>query len=217
MALKAQRWQQLLTGCDIPNADGAIVCPGELLDVPQVERQERFLTLGGDSISAFRLHLELEAKFGVVIDLSDIFDLTISGLSRRIWCAAGKPEKSRLEVLQEGDGERTLFCVHTAGGGALFHYEKLVECLPDNISVIGLLGLCFQDNNQSDSTIEAIAGHCLETMRMAQPQGPYHLCGYSSAGVIAFEMARRLATQGGSVATLTLVDAVAYSLPTHPG
>jgi thioesterase domain-containing protein len=43
-------------------------------------------------------------------------------------------------------------------------------------------------------------------MRAHQPRGPYRIAGYSSAGIVAYEMARQLATGGEKVGLLALLD-----------
>jgi thioesterase domain-containing protein len=44
-------------------------------------------------------------------------------------------------------------------------------------------------------------------MRERQPAGPYRLCGYSTAGSVAFEAARQLRHAGAEVESLVLIDA----------
>ena len=46
----------------------------------------------------------------------------------------------------------------------------------------------------------------LEAIRAVQPDGPYLLGGWSSGGVVAFEMARQLQTCGAGVALVVLLD-----------
>ena len=43
-------------------------------------------------------------------------------------------------------------------------------------------------------------------MRAVQPEGPYHLCGWSMGGLIAYEMTRFLRRDGDEVAFLAVVD-----------
>jgi thioesterase domain-containing protein len=55
-------------------------------------------------------------------------------------------------------------------------------------------------------SIAAMADDYLAEIRKAFPEGPYHLAGYSSGGLIAFEIARRLEAAGEPPASLTLID-----------
>jgi thioesterase domain-containing protein len=55
-------------------------------------------------------------------------------------------------------------------------------------------------------SIEAFAAHYVDEMRAVQPHGPYRLIGHSLGGLIAYEMARRLAEAGKTIEFLGLLD-----------
>jgi pimeloyl-ACP methyl ester carboxylesterase len=55
-------------------------------------------------------------------------------------------------------------------------------------------------------TFEAMAAAHLEALRSVQPVGPYLLGGFCNGGLIAYEMARQLHTQGEQVELLVLID-----------
>src|SRR5262249_52982882 len=54
--------------------------------------------------------------------------------------------------------------------------------------------------------LEEMAARYAEAIRTVQPEGPYHLGGWSLGGLVAFEMARQLTEQGYEVATLAVLD-----------
>src|SRR4029077_19024829 len=56
-------------------------------------------------------------------------------------------------------------------------------------------------------TVEAMATRYVEALREVQPEGPYHLGGWSMGGIVAFEMALQLTARGHRVATLAIIDA----------
>jgi acetoacetyl-CoA synthetase len=60
-----------------------------------------------------------------------------------------------------------------------------------------------------------MAATYVEIVRRAQPAGPYAIAGYSFGGLVAFEMARRLARSGADVEWLGLLDSNVHhaSLP----
>ena len=60
-----------------------------------------------------------------------------------------------------------------------------------------------------DAGVEALARHYTEAIRRVQPRGPYHLCGYSAGGLVAFEMAQQLVAAGERVAFVGLLDSPA--------
>jgi thioesterase domain-containing protein len=51
-----------------------------------------------------------------------------------------------------------------------------------------------------------MAADYLREIKKYQPNGPYYLCGYSSGGLVAFEIARRLAESGDEVGLVGLFD-----------
>lgn len=60
--------------------------------------------------------------------------------------------------------------------------------------------------DQTHTTVEDMAAHYVEAVRNFQPDGPYHLGGWSLGGAVAFEMARQLREQGCDVGLLALLD-----------
>ena len=55
-----------------------------------------------------------------------------------------------------------------------------------------------------------MAATYVEAIRRVQPRGPYHLGGWSLGGMIAFEMGRQLTDLGESVASVAIIDILAY-------
>jgi len=58
------------------------------------------------------------------------------------------------------------------------------------------------------TTVPDLAAHYIQEMQLLQPNGPYHLCGHSFGGFVAFEMARQLQDRGERVALLILFDTI---------
>jgi thioesterase domain-containing protein len=132
-----------------------------------------------------------------------------AGLAREL----GYDERARkrfspLVRLREGGPEPPFFLVHPMGGGVLC-YRELASRLGGEQPVYGLQARGLGADEEIDETVEAMAATYLEEVRRVQPAGPYRLGGWSLGGIVAFEMARRLAEQGEPVDLLALLDAVA--------
>jgi thioesterase domain-containing protein len=62
------------------------------------------------------------------------------------------------------------------------------------------------DGETDFPTVEQLAAIFLQDLRKIQEHGPYQFCGYSTFGLVAYEMARVLLSQGEDVSFLALFD-----------
>ncbi len=98
-------------------------------------------------------------------------------------------------------GERPpLFCIN---GEPL----KMAKILNDDQPLYGLCN-AYNPNFKPPARIEQLAEIYVREMRQVQPEGPYHICGFSVGGLIAYEMARQLVRKGQQVQYLALIDPV---------
>ncbi|MFZ5828642.1 MAG: SDR family NAD(P)-dependent oxidoreductase, partial [Planctomycetota bacterium] len=98
-----------------------------------------------------------------------------------------------------------LFCVHPAGGDVRCYLE-LARQLRGVQPVYALRARGLGEGESPHGSMETMAGDYLSAVRTVQPMGPYHLAGWSTGGVFAYEMARQLLAQGEAVAALWLFD-----------
>ncbi len=61
----------------------------------------------------------------------------------------------------------------------------------------------------AEREVELLAANYVQAIRYVQSDGPYILGGWSTGGVVAFEIARQLQTRGADVALVALLDSVA--------
>jgi amino acid adenylation domain-containing protein len=165
-----------------------------------------FFDLGGHSLLAVRLLAAVRARFGRELPLSSLFQAgTVERLAVLLRqegvAAAGGP----LVEIQRGGDRLPLFCVHPAGGNVTC-FAPLARALGPEQPVYGLesQGLC--GGEVGARSIEEMATAYLSAVRAVRPAGPYALLGWSLGGLVAFEMARRLAAEGERVALLALLD-----------
>jgi thioesterase domain-containing protein len=62
------------------------------------------------------------------------------------------------------------------------------------------------DKETNFPTVEQLAATFIQDLRKIQKNGPYQFCGYSTFGLVAYEMARTLLCQGEDVSFLALFD-----------
>lgn len=181
----------------------------EVLGVEEIGIHDSFFDLGGDSLSAARMLLQLRARSGRELPLAAIFDATtIAGLAARLAQRdAIDPLAPVLRLRAEGQGP-ALFCIHPVVGLA-WGYSSLLRHLDPTRPVYGLQAPGLREGALPQS-LEALAEQQLALIRDLQPQGPYHLLGWSMGGLLAHCIAERLEQAGETVAGLTLLDAYPY-------
>jgi thioesterase domain-containing protein len=100
-----------------------------------------------------------------------------------------------------------LFCVH---GQPL----KIAQRINPDRPIYGLSHVYYSDFlDEAPESIEYLAAQYLSEIRQVQPNGPYHFCGFSAGGMIAFEIARQLLAEGDKVGELLLVEPTVMNGP----
>lgn len=176
----------------------------DVLELDEVGTNESFFDLGGDSLSVVTLLTAVERDFDHEIQVPDLLrEPTIQSLAR-ILRGEGTPDARPVIVTLQGEGERApFFCVAGAGGGCHW-FGELAQELRDDRPFLGLEPI---GPGGDAHTIEAIAQALVEEIRRIQPDGPYHVGGYSTGGVVAFEMAQQLRRAGQDIALLAMIEA----------
>ncbi len=179
----------------------------KVLGVARVGATNGFFDLGGNSLLATSVVIELRSR-GVTISLPWMFDdATPEALARRADEAEGGSGLQVLLPLRAGGSKPAIFGVHPAGGLAWF-YGGVVEHLDRDRPVFGLQDPHVVAGEPCADSVDALAERYVAEIRRAQPNGPYHLLGWSLGGEIAHAMAVRLQREGDQVGTLAVLDSV---------
>lgn len=174
----------------------------DVLGLPRIGVEDDFFALGGQSLLAAQLFLRVEKSFGMVLNISElIVSPTIERLSRRLTDSRGS---AHLVPLRSFGTRPALFCIHS-GGGHLLHYRDLVATLDTDQQIYGLRAPDL-DGVRQTTTVEDLAATYVTEIRRVQKEGPYHLCGLSFGGLVAYEMAVQLRGAGAEVGIVALFD-----------
>jgi thioesterase domain-containing protein/acyl carrier protein len=179
----------------------------DLLGVHPIGATDRFMDLGGDSALAVSLVSRIEDQFQRRLPLVALFhEPTVQHLASLLRRPAEVSREGSLVPIRPGGAGRALFCIHPAGG-TVFCYLDLARLLPEGRPVYGLQAQGIDGVLPPHASVEEMAGHYVQAICRQQKRGPYLICGWSSGGIIAFEVARQIEAQGEVVAMLALIDA----------
>jgi thioesterase domain-containing protein/acyl carrier protein len=179
----------------------------EVLDVRPVGIRDDFFALGGQSFSALRLLVRLQQRFHRRLELASVLrDRTVEQLAGLLRESAPPPSAwTPLVPISVTGTKRPLLLVHPAGGNVLCYAELARRLGPDQ-PVYGVQAAGLSGDAPPATRVEEMAQQYIEAVQGAQLRGPYLLGGWSSGGVVAYEMARRLEGLGQKVEAVLLLD-----------
>ncbi|HEX7253907.1 MAG TPA: AMP-binding protein [Thermoanaerobaculia bacterium] len=175
----------------------------ELLRVDRVGAQDDFFDLGGDSLSVVEAIVRMDRLFERRVSPEDfLLEPTPAALAALVYGAEESAEGGMIP-LRTGTSEQVLFLVPAgaAGGEELLVHARLARLLQTDSSV-----LAPRSNLGPHPPAEEIARDYVRRIRAVQPRGPYTLVGECVGGILAFEMARVLRSEGESISLLALLD-----------
>lgn len=172
-----------------------------------------FFDLGGDSLTAVHLLLDIQRQFGRDPGLGALFATpTVAAIAARLDAASGNEDKTDHglgPLIQLNDAPTAgpaLFAVHPAGGIA-WCYRQLARFMAPDCRVYGLQSPALDPHQPLPDSIDALADAYIAHIAAVQPDGPVRLAGWSVGGIIAHAIAVRLQAAGRAVDVLALLDA----------
>jgi acyl-CoA synthetase (AMP-forming)/AMP-acid ligase II/thioesterase domain-containing protein/acyl carrier protein len=176
-----------------------------ILKVDPISVTTDFFESGGDSLKAMELLRGLKHQFGVTIPPSRLLDSpTIEALA--VIIEHGKDCVSSSLVTMQPLGSRQPFFLVNSLGWQPFGFRNLPQYLGPEQPLYILTSRGLDGKQKPHDRIDVMASDYLNEVRRIQPDGPYLFGGYSSGGVVAFEMAQQLLADGKEVGLLVLID-----------
>lgn len=178
----------------------------QLLGRRSIAADDDFFDLGGDSLKALELALEIGRLFGRAPTLPEMVQApTLAKMAAWIESRPDRQPQPSL-VRFKSDGHKTpLHVIHGMGGGVVI-FRELARRLDRQRPVFAYQARGIDGITRPLRSIDAMATLYLEELRAVQPHGPYLLAGYSMGGTVAFEMARRLREAGEAIEALIPID-----------
>jgi acyl carrier protein len=177
----------------------------DVFGIDQVGANDDFFDIGGDSIVAETISMELLQRTGHEFPMSALLDYSSP---RMIAAALQKSEPGngavKAPAIAETDTRPPIFVVHGRRGYTMPAPQFMQALAPgQKLRIFELPGI---RGGQSHDRIEDIAEAYIGQINAEYPQGPVLLASFCAGGLIALEMAARLAAKGRPVKHLILVD-----------
>jgi amino acid adenylation domain-containing protein len=177
-----------------------------VLNVRPISRTADFFELGGRSVLAARLFAQIANVFGKSLPLATLFQApTVERLASVLRDAGWTPPWACLVPIRTAGSKPPFFFVHPIGGN-IVNFQGFAARFDAGQPIYGLQARGLDGQEAPHTRIEDMAAHYIECIRSVQPEGPYHLGGFSAGGLVAFEMARQLDAVGERVSILALLD-----------
>ena len=179
--------------------------------------KDSFALLGGDSIKAMTLIGEIKSRFNLNLlpsRLGALEELTVEKLANFMYMelTLQKSEES-IQLLKDGSKKiAPLFLLPPISGESTFTYQKLSSLLKTPRRVFAINAPALINPLLIGSSTYVIAESYLSLIRKVQPKGALNLIGWSSGGIIAFEIASYLEEKDEVVDFLGIIDEISPQL-----
>ncbi|GHJ17407.1 thioesterase domain-containing protein [Micromonospora sp. AKA38] len=173
---------------------------------PALGVDDDYFSHGGTSLQAVRTLSEIRRRTGVSLPLPVMARASSVTAMARLLRDGFTDTPTPVVPIRPGDpGGPVVACVHPLGGSVLW-YRHLADALPPGHTCLGLQARALDPRMQPDHTIgEMAAAYRAELARTYRPE-QLVLVGYSFGGLVAYEMASRMADDGERPAAVVLLD-----------
>ena len=178
----------------------------EFLSIKPVGIRDDFFELGGDSLLVMRIVSEINKTLEKNISVPEFIEVrTVEKIANKIQNYQEDSSFTYLVPLRKTGSNPPLFCVPPSAMTAV-QIENLTKYIGEEQPFYGFEYAGMDGISQPFTSIQGIARAFVDDLRKIQPVGPYYLCGLCIGGIVAFEMAQQLVSQGYKVAFLGVLD-----------
>lgn len=181
----------------------------KFLQVRQIGLHDNFFDLGGDSLLAVRLTLEIEGATGVSVPANWIFEApTVSEMAKLVASQKPRGRYSPLVLLRSGVGA-PLFMIPSMFG-SVAELMPIAQAFPDDLPIYGVQAKGLNGDEPPYDSVEAMAEFYADAIMRLQPEGPYSVVGKCFGGLVAIEIARCLLARGQDIGLLAGLDTLPH-------
>ncbi len=176
-----------------------------VLKVEPISVMDDFFELGGDSLLAVAMLIEIGERFRMNLPVSTLIEKpTIKGLA----LALGNDSAARddLVVAIQSKGTKPPLFLLPPMMGEIWSYRPLGSYLGPDQPIYGIRARGLRDREVPFSNLKSMASYYVEEILKFQSCEPFRLGGYSLGGTIAFQMAHDLYQRGYRDIKVVIID-----------
>lgn len=178
----------------------------ECLGIERIGRYDNYFDLGGNSMIATLMYNKIKKLYNIKLERNDLYlHPVLKDFAKRVSKSFKLCCDSAIPIRQRAN-RTPLFCLPDGKGDISYAFELAREI--DNSIPIYVLPWASPEKQQPPS-IEKMASAMIEHIKKVQPDGPCALAGYSSGGILAYEIAKQLLSSDYTVSFLCLIDTYA--------
>ncbi|MCB0640252.1 MAG: amino acid adenylation domain-containing protein, partial [Phaeodactylibacter sp.] len=170
----------------------------KLLGTTGIGATDNFFEVGGNSLLIQQVLYRSNQELSAGLTYNDFFQYPtireLGSIAER--AAAGSTTTSASEAVfllkKDPSADKQLFFIHD-GVGSVDGYAELIRHL-DGYQCWGVKSNLLSGLHPHNLELKEVAGSYVEQLLRVQPTGPIALLGWSSGGLLAYEMARQLET-----------------------
>jgi amino acid adenylation domain-containing protein len=172
--------------------------------------RDDFFEIGGHSLLAMRMLLEIERVRGRRLPVATLFEhTTIESLAQVITAEVERDSDQALVVLNgDAPGTPVVFAHGDVRGGG-WYSRRLAGYIADRPLIV--LPTIRPGEGAVPRTVEAIAAWQIDALQKVRGTGPYVVAGFCTGGLIAYEIAQQLRARGEQVEQLVVIDTAAHN------
>jgi amino acid adenylation domain-containing protein len=177
----------------------------ECLKLEEIDIFSNFFEVGGHSIMAVKILMELQKQTGKQFPLSALFQYSTVETFAKLLSSKQEFSSDYLVPLKPIGNKTPLFIIHGAGLNIL-NFSHVINHFDQEQPVYGFQGIGPNGYKDWFESIEDMAATYIQSIIKVNPNGPYAIAGFSFGGIVAFEIARQLKEQGKKVSIIALLD-----------
>lgn len=186
----------------------------EVLGRPAIGIHDNFFEHGGYSLLAAQLSRHIRDRFGVDVPIRTIIRYPTVAELAAVLVSRSVPEEfadpfAAVLSLNSGPDRTPLWFVHP-GSGVSWPYFSFLPYLKDR-PVYALQARGYDGTTSLPASVEDMVDDYVASILSVQPDGPFHIVGWSYGGTVAHAVAAELERRGRKVALLALLDSVPAS------